>query len=79
MCAVDKGHYPAGSAAQLRCYLQGTADDVIDVSHGKKLVELSKRAYEPLFIEGGTHCDLEFFSEYINHLRKFIRHLEEDR
>ncbi|GAQ81440.1 Hypothetical protein KFL_000800180 [Klebsormidium nitens] len=59
--------------------MHGTADEVIDVSHGKKLVEMCKRAYEPLFVEGGTHCDLEFFSEYINHLRKLIRHLEEDR
>ncbi|XP_047335145.1 alpha/beta hydrolase domain-containing protein 17C-like isoform X1 [Impatiens glandulifera] len=52
--------------------IHGTADDVVDVSHGKQLWELCKEKYEPLWIKGGNHCDLELYPEYIKHLKKFI-------
>lgn len=58
-------------------YFQGTEDDVVDFSHGKKLWELSKEKYEPLWVEGGNHCDLELFPEYIRHLKKFISAMEQ--
>ncbi|GMP28572.1 hypothetical protein CsSME_00004056 [Camellia sinensis var. sinensis] len=50
----------------------GTADDVVDCSHGKQLWELCKEKYEPLWIKGGNHCDLEIYPEYIQHLKKFV-------
>ena len=56
--------------------LQGTADDVVDCSHGKELWELCKEKYEPLWIKGGNHCDLELYPEYIKHLKKFISAIE---
>lgn len=56
--------------------LQGTSDEVVDFSHGKKLWELCKEKYEPLWLKGGKHCDLELFPEYIKHLRKFITTVE---
>ncbi|GJN15886.1 hypothetical protein PR202_gb02831 [Eleusine coracana subsp. coracana] len=37
----------------------GTNDDVVDCSHGKRLWELSQQKYEPLWIEGGDHSNLE--------------------
>jgi len=43
---------------------QGTADEVVDVVHGRRLSEVCKRPDEPLFIEGARHCDLEFFPEF---------------
>ena len=56
--------------------LQGTSDEVVDCSHGKQLWELSKEKYEPLWLEGGSHCDLEHYPEYIKHLKKFITTVE---
>ncbi|KAG6488973.1 alpha/beta hydrolase domain-containing protein 17C-like [Zingiber officinale] len=56
--------------------IHGTSDEVVDFSHGKKLWELCKEKYEPLWLKGGKHCDLELFPEYIKHLRKFIATVE---
>jgi len=49
---------------------------VVDCSHGKQLWELCKEKYEPLWLQGGNHCDLEQFPEYIRHLKKFIAIVE---
>ncbi|PKU77025.1 alpha/beta hydrolase domain-containing protein 17B isoform X1 [Dendrobium catenatum] len=56
--------------------IHGTADDVVDCSHGKQLWELCKEKYDPLWLKGGKHCDLELFPEYIKHLKKFISTIE---
>ncbi|KAK1302581.1 hypothetical protein QJS10_CPB12g00492 [Acorus calamus] len=52
--------------------IHGTADEVVDCSHGKQLWELCKEKYEPLWLNGGGHCNLELYPEYIKHLKKFI-------
>lgn len=56
--------------------LQGTSDDIVDCSHGKRLWELAKEKYDPLWVQGGGHCNLETFPEYIKHLRKFVNAME---
>ncbi|KAE8677822.1 Detected protein of confused Function [Hibiscus syriacus] len=56
--------------------IHGTNDDTVNWSHGKRLWELSKEKYDPLWIKGGGHCDLETFPEYIENLRKFINNME---
>ncbi|KAK3019134.1 hypothetical protein RJ639_002865 [Escallonia herrerae] len=56
--------------------IHGTEDDVVDCSHGKQLWELCKEKYEPLWVKGGNHCDLELYPEYIKHLKKFILAVE---
>lgn len=56
--------------------MQGTDDKVVDISHGKQLWELCKEKYEPLWLKGGNHCNLEMFPEYLPHLRKFISAIE---
>ncbi|KAG0450206.1 hypothetical protein HPP92_027048 [Vanilla planifolia] len=56
--------------------IHGTADEVVDWSHGKRLWELCKEKYEPLWIKGGRHCNLELYPEYIKHLKKFISVIE---
>lgn len=56
--------------------MQGTSDEVVDCSHGKQLWELCQEKYEPLWIKGGKHCNLELFPEYIKHLKKFISAVE---
>ncbi|CAL9189062.1 unnamed protein product [Musa hybrid cultivar] len=32
--------------------------------------------YDPLWIKGGGHCNLELYPDYIRHLCKFIREME---
>ncbi|ONK71212.1 uncharacterized protein A4U43_C04F6040 [Asparagus officinalis] len=56
--------------------IHGTSDDVVDCSHGKQLWSLCKEKYEPLWLKGGNHCNLEVFPEYIRHLKKFISAVE---
>ncbi|KAF7108907.1 hypothetical protein CFC21_109266 [Triticum aestivum] len=56
--------------------IHGTSDDVVDFSHGKRIWELSQQKYEPLWIEGGDHCNLETFPVYIRHLKKFLSAVE---
>ncbi|KAL2457560.1 alpha/beta-hydrolase superfamily protein [Forsythia ovata] len=52
--------------------IHGTADEVVDCSHGKQLWELCKVKYEPIWINGGGHCNLELYPEFIKHLKKFV-------
>lgn len=56
--------------------IHGTNDDIVDLSHGKRLWELAKEKYDPLWVKGGGHCNLETYPEYIKHLRKFINSME---
>lgn len=56
--------------------IHGTRDDIVDCSHGKRLWELAKEKYDPLWVQGGGHCNLETFPEYIKHLRKFVHAME---
>lgn len=64
---------------QVNCHvlvIHGTADEIVDWNHGKRLWELAKEKYNPLWIKGGGHCNLETYPEYIKHLRKFINAME---
>ncbi|XP_071731722.1 uncharacterized protein [Rutidosis leptorrhynchoides] len=56
--------------------IHGTSDEVVDCSHGKTLWELCEEKYDPLWIKGGKHCNLELYPEYIKHLKKFISNIE---
>lgn len=56
--------------------IHGTSDEVVDCSHGKQLWELCKEKYEPLWLKGGSHCNLELYPDYIRHLKKFILTVE---
>ncbi|EYU44615.1 hypothetical protein MIMGU_mgv1a020385mg, partial [Erythranthe guttata] len=55
--------------------IHGTADDVVDWCHGKQLWELCKVKYEPVWIKGGGHCNLELYPDFIKKLKKFIQTL----
>ncbi|CAI9758406.1 unnamed protein product [Fraxinus pennsylvanica] len=39
---------------------------------GSSFGELCKVKYEPLWINGGGHCNLERYPEFIKHLKKFV-------
>ncbi|KAK1359639.1 Alpha/beta hydrolase domain-containing protein 17B [Heracleum sosnowskyi] len=55
--------------------IHGTSDEVVDCSHGRQLWALCQEQYEPLWLKGGSHCNLELYPEYFKHLRKFISHV----
>ncbi|KAB1199654.1 Alpha/beta hydrolase domain-containing protein 17A [Morella rubra] len=67
---------PTAAMFWLSFVSMGTKDDIVDWSHGKRLWELSKEKYDPLWVKGGGHCNLETYPEYIKHLRKFINAME---
>ncbi|GAB4814671.1 hypothetical protein N2152v2_001717 [Parachlorella kessleri] len=52
--------------------LHGTQDEVIDISHGKKLHSLCKRPAEPLWAAGCNHQNLEGSPEYLKRVRAFL-------
>ncbi|KAJ6892922.1 alpha/beta hydrolase domain-containing protein 17B-like [Populus alba x Populus x berolinensis] len=56
--------------------IHGTEDEVVNFSHGKQLWELCKEKYEPLWLKGGNHCNLELYPDYLKHLKKFISAIE---
>ncbi|RXH90508.1 hypothetical protein DVH24_035272 [Malus domestica] len=58
---------------------KGTADEVVDSSHGKQLWVLCKEKYEPLWLSGGGHCNLELYPEFIKHLKKFVHSLSKSK
>lgn len=67
---------------QVKCpvlVIHGTADEIVDCSHGKQLHELSKEKYEPLWLSGGGHCNLELYPEFIRHLKKFVLFLNKPK
>ena len=49
---------------------------MVNWSHGKQLWELSKNKYDPLWLKGGHHCDLELFPDYIRQLKRFVANVE---
>ncbi|CAL9080165.1 unnamed protein product [Musa acuminata var. zebrina] len=56
--------------------IHGTEDDVVNWLHGHGLWKLAEEPYDPLWIKGGGHCNLELYPDYIRHLCKFIREME---
>ncbi|KAL8216771.1 hypothetical protein R6Q57_023608 [Mikania cordata] len=56
--------------------IHGTEDDVVSWLHGNRLWKLAKDPYEPLWVKGGGHCNLELYPDYIRHLFKFIYDME---
>ncbi|XP_066330405.1 uncharacterized protein [Miscanthus floridulus] len=56
--------------------IHGTDDDVVNWSHGKELWKLARDPYDPLWIKGGGHCNLELYPDFIRHLSRFIREME---
>ncbi|EOA40519.1 hypothetical protein CARUB_v10009249mg [Capsella rubella] len=56
--------------------IHGTEDDVVNWLHGNRLWKLAKEPYEPLWIKGGGHCNLEIYPDYIRHLHRFIQDME---
>ncbi|XP_031250786.1 alpha/beta hydrolase domain-containing protein 17B [Pistacia vera] len=56
--------------------IHGTEDDVVNWLHGNKLWKMAREPFEPLWIKGGGHCNLELYPDYIRHLFRFIQEME---
>ncbi|KAK2996236.1 hypothetical protein RJ639_025377 [Escallonia herrerae] len=56
--------------------IHGTEDDVVNWFHGNGLWKMARDPYEPLWIKGGGHCNLELYPDYIRHLCRFIQEME---
>ncbi|KAF1873686.1 hypothetical protein Lal_00027724 [Lupinus albus] len=56
--------------------IHGTDDDVVNWLHGNRLWKMARESYDPLWIKGGGHCNLELYPDYIRHLCKFIQEME---
>ncbi|GMI63877.1 hypothetical protein like AT1G32190 [Hibiscus trionum] len=56
--------------------IHGTDDDVVNWLHGNGLWKKAREPYEPLWVKGGGHCNLEQYPDYIRHLYKFVREME---
>ncbi|KAL3619503.1 hypothetical protein CASFOL_037073 [Castilleja foliolosa] len=56
--------------------IHGTEDEVVNWLHGNGLWKLAREPYEPLWIKGGGHCNLELYPDYISHLCTFVREME---
>ncbi|KAI9111620.1 hypothetical protein K1719_017310 [Acacia pycnantha] len=56
--------------------IHGTEDDVVNWLHGNGLWKMAREPYEPLWIKGGGHCNLELYPDYVRHLCKFVQEME---
>uniref|UniRef100_A0A803L667 Serine aminopeptidase S33 domain-containing protein n=1 Tax=Chenopodium quinoa TaxID=63459 RepID=A0A803L667_CHEQI len=56
--------------------IHGTEDDVVNWLHGNGLWKRAREPYEPLWIKGGGHCNLELYPDYIRHLCRFVHEME---
>ncbi|KAL8539984.1 hypothetical protein ACS0TY_001550 [Phlomoides rotata] len=56
--------------------IHGTEDEVVNWLHGNGLWEMAREPYEPLWIKGGGHCNLELYPDYIRHLCRFVQEME---
>merc|ERR1719220_2415547 len=59
--------------------IHGTEDEVIDFHHGLQIYELAADKYDPLWVEGAGHNDIEHYPIYTQRLLKLIKDLEEVR
>jgi len=61
--------------------VHGSNDVVINQNHGRQLHTLLKYPYEPIWIDGAGHNDIEadYFDQYISKMRQFISALDHEK
>ena len=55
--------------------MHGTADEVVSITCGAKLVSLAPAAVEPLWAQGYDHQNLESCPDYLPRLKAFLAEL----
>jgi len=58
--------------------IHGTCDEIVPISHGKKLYDLLEHPYEPFWVEGAGHNNLEIIARnlYFERFAEFIKYLD---
>jgi abhydrolase domain-containing protein 17 len=52
-------------------------DEIVPFYHGKELYKLSRQPFEPLFVDGTTHNNLDKISEDVFlHINKFLHFVD---
>jgi len=76
-CNIDKMHRIVAPLL----VMHGTADEVINVFHGRKLFTLAQNPVEPLWLVKGTHNNLEhyFFGDMTRRIHDFFIQTEQQR
>jgi pimeloyl-ACP methyl ester carboxylesterase len=60
------------------CVIHSVKDEVVPFYHAKKMYMLAKNKFEPLFIDGTSHNNIDVLSNHVYvHMNKFFRFLEE--
>eukprot|EP00397_Hematodinium_sp_SG-2012_P025010 GEMP01026094.1.p1 GENE.GEMP01026094.1~~GEMP01026094.1.p1 ORF type:complete len:256 (+),score=25.86 GEMP01026094.1:226-993(+) len=59
--------------------IHGTSDDIVPISHGKALYDMIDNPYEPFWVEGGGHNNLEIIARepFFERFTDFIKYLDE--
>merc|ERR1739848_65092 len=55
--------------------IHGTEDEVIDFSHGLHMNELAVDKFDPLWVNGAGHNDIEHYPQYMHRLDRLMRDL----
>ncbi len=57
--------------------LHSIKDDIVPFYHGKELYKASKNKFDPLFLDGTSHNNIDKVSdEVFKQINKFINHLD---
>jgi pimeloyl-ACP methyl ester carboxylesterase len=60
------------------CIIHSVKDEVVPFYHAKKMYMFAKNKFDPLFIDGTSHNNIDILSEDVyNHMNKFFMFLEE--
>jgi len=61
----------------LVCILHSIKDDIVPFRHAKELYEAAKNPFEPFFIDGPNHNNIDIIPEIYNHINKFLKALDD--
>lgn len=52
-------------------------DEIVPFYHGKELFKAAKNAFEPLFLDGTTHNNIDKVSDVVfNHINMFLKSID---
>jgi fermentation-respiration switch protein FrsA (DUF1100 family) len=52
-------------------------DEIVPFYHGKELFKAAKNAFEPLFLDGTTHNNIDKVSDVVfNHINAFLKSID---
>lgn len=59
------------------CIFHSIKDEIVPFYHGKELYKASKNKFDPLFIDGTSHNNIDKLSDDVfKHMQKFFKHID---